>query len=376
MNRGHDRLADGERAGLVENHHVRFGEQFEIDAALDQNAVAGRAGDGGDHDERRGEAEFGGRGEDQQGDDFADVVRDEIDAQQEDEDDGDEPRGDFIRELLHRCLEFLRALHQRDDPREHRLLAELVGANVERARFDQRPGKHGAIDALFLRQTFARDRRFVHRALSADHGAIDGNFLAAAHEHDVADFQLGDGHGALLSIGAHERGLRHGTNQSFDRSASAVGVQLRDELGDQDDGHQHGTGDVFAADHGDDCCDGDENLGADFALAKEVEQSSFHQRIQPECNGRVERWQRQEASPVKQREESHHHDAPDFKPAIPRQQGAQGRFVGRIVCWVWIHSFLFGTINGRAVAQAPNRRRIRRLFRDGKSGRARVGRAA
>jgi len=65
-------------------------------------------------------------------------------------------------------------------------------------------------------------------------------------------------------------------------SASAICVQLGDELRDEDNHHQHRSGDSFAAEHRDESRHGHENLGADFALVHEVAQAGFDERIQPD----------------------------------------------------------------------------------------------
>jgi len=44
--------AAGQRAGLVEHHHAQAVQGFQVGAALDEDAGAGRAGDGGDHRDR------------------------------------------------------------------------------------------------------------------------------------------------------------------------------------------------------------------------------------------------------------------------------------------------------------------------------------
>src|SRR5262249_27867390 len=55
----HGRLAGGERAGLVEDHHVGAGEQLEVGRALDEHAAAGGHGDGGERVGGHGDADAG-----------------------------------------------------------------------------------------------------------------------------------------------------------------------------------------------------------------------------------------------------------------------------------------------------------------------------
>lgn len=62
-------------------------------------------------------------------------------------------------------------------------------------------------------------------------------------------------------------------------SAGAIHVQVGDELRNENNHHQHGASYGLAAKHRDQGGHGNENLGADFAFAYQVDQAGFYQRI-------------------------------------------------------------------------------------------------
>jgi hypothetical protein len=64
---GHDRLATGEGAGLVEDDDVELAGPLERQAVLDEEAVAGTQARGDGDDERDGQAQGVGTGDDEDG---------------------------------------------------------------------------------------------------------------------------------------------------------------------------------------------------------------------------------------------------------------------------------------------------------------------
>ena len=275
-------VAVGQRAGLVECHHVHFGELLEIDSALDENAAAGRAGDGGDHYQWRRQSQLGWGCENQQGHDQPHVSSDQKNDQQEHEHDRDQDARHAIRQFLHRRLLRLSALDERDDSRVSRVLPDFERFNVERPEFEDRAREDARANGFLDRQALAGDRGLVDRRLPVFNDAVHRDFLTRPHDHDFADAQLRHRQRQLFGSAAHERGLRHGTDQGFDRGSSAVGVEVGDELGDQDDHQQHRSGHVLAAEHGDASGDGDEDFRADFALVNQVEQADLDERVESE----------------------------------------------------------------------------------------------
>ena len=291
-----------------------------MDAALDQDAGARGARDGRDHHQRRGKTEFRRRRENHQGDDGPHIARDDVDNNQKHEYHRDQPRRHLVRQLLHRRLLGLRAFHQRDDAGESGVGAQPFGPYVQRSRLDHGAGEHRRVDILVLWHTFAGDRRLVDRTLPAHHPAIDRNFLARPHQHDIANLQRTDKHRRLTARASYQRHLRHRADQRLDRGPGAVGVEFGNELGDQDDDHQHRPRHGFASEHSDQGCDGDEDLGADLALVDQVMPSGLHQRIQAHRDRHPQQLDRDETAPEKQRNKAGDNDTRHLDPAFARHQ--------------------------------------------------------
>ncbi len=323
-------LVGRQRAGFVEHHRVHLGERFEMNGTLDQDAAPGSAGDGGDHDQRSGQPQFGGRGEDHQGDDGPHVAGDEVDHDQEDEHNGDQPRRHLVGQLLHRSLLGLRPFDHRDDPREGGIAAELLGHDVQSASCHHRPGEHRRAGGFFFRQALACDGRFVDRSRAPDNLPVDGDLLTCANQHDIADPQFGKWHAPLAAGITDEGDLWHRTDQRLNGCAGPVSIQFGDELGDEDDHHQHRAGDRFATEHRDQGRHGDENLRPNLALADEVVKASLDERVKSDGDRHPEGLQRHQLLSVEQRDESGEHDAADLDPSFPCQESSKGSCGGDV----------------------------------------------
>jgi hypothetical protein len=104
-------------------------------------------------------------------------------------------------------------------------------------------------------------------------------------------------------------------NQRLDRGTSAIGVQVGDVLGDQDDGHQHRGGYVLSAEKRDDGCYGHEQFGADLALVPQFDHASFGQRIQAEPEREQQERKGQQPPPVQERQRRKDDDSRRFPPS-------------------------------------------------------------
>jgi len=71
------RIAERQRSGLIENHGVHLAQRFEIQAALDDGALMGRAADCAEYRERRTGGDTASSGDDDDRDGGAGVVCDE-----------------------------------------------------------------------------------------------------------------------------------------------------------------------------------------------------------------------------------------------------------------------------------------------------------
>ena len=266
------RLIRGQRAGLIKDHRVGLRQQLQIEAALDQNAAPRGAGDCGNHDERCRQAKLCRRCEDQQRHHLRDIARDEEYADQKDQNDRDQPARHLVRQLLYWCSFGLGALDQGNDAGKDRVAADPIRAHVDRTGFDDCSGEDLRALGFVLGHAFASDRRLIHCSAAADHHAVNRNLLAGTHENDLPGLDRGDGHCALRAILADQCRLRHSADQFLDGCPRAISVQLGDELGNEDDDHQHSAGNRFAAEHRDERCNRDEDFGTDFSFGEQINQ--------------------------------------------------------------------------------------------------------
>src|SRR5215210_1072555 len=101
-------------------------------------------------------------------------------------------------------------------------MAEFLGRNIQRTRFDNRSSEYGRTGVFFFRQAFAGDGSLVDRSRPADHFPIYGYLFSGPHQHNVANPQLSERH-ASLTIGTTNDGdLRHRADQRLDGSTGAV----------------------------------------------------------------------------------------------------------------------------------------------------------
>lgn len=168
----------------------------------------------------------------------------------------------------------------------------------------------------------ARDRRLIHRGLAGAHNAVDKDLLTGTNEYHVTWADLVKRERDVAAIAPNEGALRHAANERLDRRASAIGIQLRDELGDEDDRHQHGTSDVLPAEHGDDRRDRDEHFRADLVLVHEVEQASLDERVPADGNGPEQDGKWHDAEPVEQDDDTDTDDASHLDPPGARHERA------------------------------------------------------
>ena len=143
LDRDHCGLALGERAGLVDDKRIDLLHALKRLGVLDQDTGL-RAASDADHDRHRGgKAKRAGAGDDQHGDrrDQA-IAHRRRRADQRPDDEGDrrdrdyrrhEPAGNGIGKPLDRRTAALGIGDHLDDPREHGVAADLLGAHHEAA---------------------------------------------------------------------------------------------------------------------------------------------------------------------------------------------------------------------------------------------------
>ena len=121
----------------------------------------------------------------------------------------------------------------------------------------------------------------------------------------------------------HQGGLRDRPEQCLDRGSSAVGVEVGDEFGDQDDHHQDRACHVFTAEHGNAGGDGDKNFRTNLSFVKQVGQSGFDQWVDSKGDCDQEHWQWNETLCVEQDHQSGDEDTCNLDPAFAGHQGQQ-----------------------------------------------------
>ncbi len=181
-------------------------------AALDQHALARRAGERRDDRDRRRDHQRARAGDDQQDERAVEpVVPVLMKRQRRHHGDGGrqhehrrrvDAREPLDQRLRRRPLR-LRALDQVDDPRERGVAPQPRHADVERAAAVDRPGEHRVARRLLGRQRFAGDRRLIDRALAGDDLAVERDLLAGANDDHRADRDRVDVDAALAGGVAH-----------------------------------------------------------------------------------------------------------------------------------------------------------------------------
>ena len=125
-----------------------------------------------------------------------------------------------------------------------------------------------------------------------------GKFFAGAYEDNLSDLESRNRHRSFDAVCADDRSLRNGAYQRFDRCSRTVGVQIGDELGDQDNHHEDRAGHRLPAENGDESSNGDEDFRADLTLGVNVDQARLDQRVEADSDRGPENIDRGQLLPV------------------------------------------------------------------------------
>jgi hypothetical protein len=271
--------AVGEGAGLVQGDGAEPAELLEVDAALDEHAVAAGASHGGDVGDRDRDHQRTGRGGDEHGrgpqGPFGPVAAhpttDEEDAGAEGEHRGGVDAGEALHELLAPALLFLGLADEVDDP------GQGVGGGGGRRFGDEGPvAVRGAGDdrvawGLVDGDRLAGDGRLVDRRGAVDDATVGGDVLSGADQEPVADRHGVDVDVAFGAIGRDDGDRSRGEVQQLaDGIAGAVLGELLEGLADRVQERQRGGFGPGAERAGDHRRDGHQQLDADLALGHEL----------------------------------------------------------------------------------------------------------
>ena len=210
-----------------------------------------------------------------------------------------------------RCFGFL---DEADDPGKGRISAGPFGADVQRPGLHHRAGKDSGVLLLVLRGRFTGDRRLIHSGGPRDDNTVDRDLLAGTNQDHVTGSDRVDVDDTFAGRVAQAGGSRDGADQAFDRSSGPFGVQVGDELREQDDRHQHCAGDGFAADQREDRRERDEDLGANLVLMDEIGQAGLGERVQPDRDRRPQHSNRHPTLRVREHQPGNDDDPCDLQP--------------------------------------------------------------
>ena len=115
------RLAESQRAGLVEHHGIDCAEGLHVSSAFHHGSPVRRPPDGAQYGQRRAGGDAARAGNDDHGDGRAHVVRQRKGDERRCQGDVHQPCGHAVGEFLDGSARLLGFLHRVDDPAENRV---------------------------------------------------------------------------------------------------------------------------------------------------------------------------------------------------------------------------------------------------------------
>ena len=244
----HFRPALGQRSGLVDHERVDLFHALQRLGILDQYASLCAPADAHHDGHRSGKAERARAGDDQHRDRGHQAVGEarlrtesrpgRKRGERDDDHSRHEPAGHPIGQPRNGRARALRGRDHRNDPRQHGVASDLLGAHDEAAGRVQRPGDHFRAGVLGNRHGLAGDHRFVDRGASLRHFSVDRDFLAGTHTQAIADRDHIERDIFLGAICAHPP--RCSRRQVEQRADGAGGLLPRPQLQDLPEQDEHG----------------------------------------------------------------------------------------------------------------------------------------
>ncbi len=133
-----------------------------------------------------------------------------------------EPAGDPVGQPLDRRPRALRPRHHVDDPRQHGVAADLVGAQHQPAALVDGAADHARAFGLRHRHRFAGHHGFIDGGASLGDDAIDRDLLAGTDPQQITDRDGVDRDVLVAMRGDAPRGLRRQAEQRADRARRAL----------------------------------------------------------------------------------------------------------------------------------------------------------
>ena len=255
----HGQLAGRESAGLVEDEGVNFRGQLYVGDVLDEDAEAGGGGERGDHRGGRGEDEGARAGDDEDGDDAAQLTRERPHQRADDQ----HERCVKAHVLVHDAHDRQLGLLGGQDEFAH-AVERGVGAGAGDFDFKDTgevdgAGKRLVAGLLVHREGFTGDVRLVDGAFARKDLAVGSHVVAGADADDIAVLEFVDGD--FLFFAADEAPGFGGRelDERLDGEARALGGAALDNLAQQHEeahdarflivpageGRENGEGDEF-----------------------------------------------------------------------------------------------------------------------------------
>ena len=249
----HGKFAQGQGAGLVEHHGFGGAQPVHHVAALDQNAVAGRAANAAHKTYRDAEHQCAGAAHHQEhkppvqpvaeGGPAGEKGRHKHDQRRKRHDRRRINPGELGDELFRLRLFVARLAHQIQDLLHGGIavngghLCGQQAGKVYAAAGQRRAGRGGH------RHTLAGQGAGIHSALTVGHGAVQRHPLAGADADELAHRHLAGVHPALAAVFIEHRKVRPNVHQAGDVFAAAAHGQILQQLAHpvkDDHGHRLG----------------------------------------------------------------------------------------------------------------------------------------
>ena len=257
---GQFQLAGRQRPRLVKGKTRDGSQTLDGPAAGGQHAAAGQPRQRRHHRRRRGQNQRARAGDHQHrqrrhpakrrrtaGRDLLQrrVIRHHERRRRQRQDRRQEVLGQAVRHPLDMRLVSPRFGHQLNHLAQRRLVADLVGADVQGAELVHRAGVDCVPFAFVDRQAFARQRALIDRRAAGQNGPVDGHAFAGPHDDDVAGLNLVDGDFPQIFAASYADGLGTQFQDPLEFPVRAGVGQTFQRLADHRDQHDLGGHPVF-----------------------------------------------------------------------------------------------------------------------------------
>ncbi len=314
MQRDDLRLAQRERARLVQDDRVDHPEQLDEDAPLDDRTLPSRAPNRPQDRKRCPGGYPACARHDDDGDRRPGIACQDEGQSGRAQREVDEVPGETVGRLLNRCPRLLSALDGLDDLGERRVTADTRRANLERPRLVDGSGEHARSRHLLDGQRFARDRGLVHERMPSLDDAIHRHAATGPDHHHLADGKGAGRNVGDLPVASYSDRSREKVEEILDGAPSSAHRHVLEHLGDKHEEDNDRRGERLADREGGDEGDGHGELHRHAPLPQRLERF-LEDRVAPHHGrGQRDRVDSRNGRPREEPGHQHHHrDQPDTK---------------------------------------------------------------